>query len=162
MPQDIASYEAQLEAMRAVMQALKPLDEEGREAVLAWVDGQVGRRKASVPAAVPGGRAQSPQHDARREGTVSTVAQRIGAKSARDLLLAAATYLTLYQGKASFTKDEIVACAKDARSWKADYSNQMAINIRRMLDAGTLFEKAKDVFSLSEATETEMRGKLAG
>lgn len=76
--------------------------------------------------------------------------------------MAAATYLTLYQGKDSFTKEELVACAKEARGWKADYSNQIAINIKRMLDASTLLEKAKDVFSLSEAMEAEMQEKLAG
>lgn len=161
MPQDTAGYEAQLEAMRAVMQALKPLDEEGREAVLAWVDGQVGRRKAPVASPAPG-LGRGAERGTRREGTVSAVAQRIGAKSARDVLMAAATYLTLYQGKDSFTKEELVACAKEARGWKADYSNQIAINIKRMLDASTLLEKAKDVFSLSEAMEAEMQEKLAG
>jgi hypothetical protein len=169
MTQEIADFEAQLEAMRAVMQALKPLDEDAREAVLTWVDGQVGRRRppapapalAPAPAAGLGGAASLPQHGARREGTVNTVAQKIGVKSARELLLAAATFLMLFQGRESFTKDELIACAKEARAWKAVYSNQMANNIKRMLDAGTLFEKAKDIFSLSEAMEAEMQAKLA-
>lgn len=155
-----ADYEAQLEAMRAVMLALKPLDENGRKAVLDWVDGQLGRRKLEIGPQIKEGLASLGGQ--KREGTVSVVAQRIGAKSARDLLLAAAAHLMLFQAKESFTRDELIACAKEARSWKADYSSQMAVNIKRMLDAGTLFEKSKDVFSLSESAENEMQGKLAG
>jgi hypothetical protein len=46
------------------------------------------------------------------------------------------------------------------RGWKSDYSNQIAMNIGRMLDAGTLFEKAKNVFSLSEKTLAQLEGDL--
>lgn len=159
MSSDPADFETQLEAMRAVMLALKPLDENGRAAVLDWIDSQLGRQKLQMSPPVRSG--QPSPGGQKREGTVSVVAQRIGAKSARDLLQAAAAHLMLFQGKESFTRDELIACAKEARSWKADYSNQMAVNIKRMLDAGTLFEKAKDVFSLSEAAESEMQGKLA-
>jgi hypothetical protein len=160
MSEQIADYEVQLQAMRAVMAALTPLDTKGREAVLQWVDSQLGRQKTE--AVTPEGLVPIPREGRVREGTVSVVAQRLGAKSARDLLLAAAVHLTLFQGKESFTRDELVACAKDARGWKADYSTQIAINIKRMLGAGTLFEKARDVFSLAEATEKEMQTKMAG
>ena len=165
MAKNVAAYEAQLEAMRVVMQALQPLDEDEREAVFAWVESQLGRRKAPVTSRGAASHADAPNaHPAasRREGTVSVVAQKIGAKSARDLLLAAATHLMLYQGRETFSKEELIACAKEARGWKAAYSNQMAFNITRMIKAGTLFEKAKDVFSLSEASEAEMQGKVLG
>jgi hypothetical protein len=152
---DTRSYEMQLAAMRTVMEALKPLDEKARESVLAWVESQLGRRRATVREDI-GAKQVGPK----REGTISVVAQKIGAKSARDLLLAAATHLTLYQGKDKFTRAELVACAKDARNWKSDYSNQMAFNIKRMSDAGDLFEKAKDVFSLSDAALASVEGKL--
>jgi hypothetical protein len=157
MPQDLGGYEKQLAAMRTVMEALAPLDDEGREAVLAWIDSQFGRRPASptgVPAAV-----QVPP-SVRREGTVSVVAQKLNAKSARDIFLAAAAHLSLYQGKDSFSREELVACAKEARGWKSDYSNQIAMNIGRMLDAGTLFEKAKNVFSLSDEGLARVEGVL--
>lgn len=89
------------------------------------------------------------------------VAQKLGAQSARELLLAAAAHLTAYQGKDSFTKAELVERAREARNWKSNHSNQIPINIRRMLDAGELFEKARDVFSLSEATLNDIEARLA-
>jgi hypothetical protein len=153
------AYEAQLTAMRTVMEALKPLTDEGREAVLTWVDSQLGRRQALPPPADKGAGTISPLGP-KREGTVSAVAQKIGAKSARDLLLAAGAHLTLYQGRDSFSRDELIGCAKDARNWKAAYSNQMAFNIVRMLDAGTLFEKAKNVFSLSDGAVSDLEERL--
>ncbi len=151
-------YEVQLAAMRTIMEALKPLDDDAKESVLSWIDGQIGRKARKT--ADHGTTAQTPQA-ARRDGTVSVVAQKIGAKSARDLVLAAAGHLTLFQGKDSFTKEDLVACAKDARNWKSNYSNQMAINIKRMMEAGTLFEKSKNVFSLSDAALAEIEGKLS-
>ena len=151
-------FEAQLTAMRTVMEALAPFDELAQRAVLAWVASQLGLSKSPAGEVL----AVAPRHAAaRREGTVSVVAQKIGAKSARDLLLAAAAHLTLYQGKERFTKEELVACAKEGRGWKAQYSSQMAFNIKRMSDAGTLFEKAKNVFSLSDQAVADVEGRLA-
>jgi hypothetical protein len=160
MTKETNTYEAQLSAMRAVMETLGRLDDEARESVLAWIDSQFGRRTGTAltgrsEAATPSAR-QRPQ----REGTVSVVAQKLGAKSARDLFLAAAAHLTLYQGKDAFTRDELIACAKEARGWKADYSNRIATSITRMLDAGTLFEKSKNLFSLSENELAELDGAL--
>lgn len=160
MGNDADGYEAQLEAMRLVIQALKPLDDEAREAVLTWVDSQFDRK----PKAAQGRHGQSVAEGAaanRREGTVSMVAQKIDAKSARDLLLAAAAHLTLFQGKESFSKEELVACAKEARGWKSAYSSQMALNIGRMIKADILFEKSKNLFSLSQSSEAEMQARLS-
>ena len=154
-------YEAQLGAMRAVMEALEPLDNIARQAVFTWVGSQLGIKAPSVgvPSSVEGGPPK--QNGSKREGTVSVVAQKIGVKSARDLLFTAAVHLTLYQDKDSFTKDDLVSCAKEARGWKVAYSSQMALNIKRMSDAGVLFEKARDVFSLSDTALADAEGRLA-
>jgi hypothetical protein len=160
MTQDANAYEEQLAVMRIVVEALARLDDDGRRPVLDWINSQFGHRSAGAPQAIGTKPEGSAPQISRREGTVSVVAQKIGAKSARDLLLAAAAHLSLFQGKDTFTRDELVACAKEARGWKSDYSNQIAVNIGRMLDAGTLFEKAKNVFSLSEKSLTELEGAL--
>lgn len=156
--EDMTDFESQLVAMRAVMEALKPLDEQARESVLEWVDRQLGRKPARSEKI--GEVVKGEQHNVLREGTISMVAQKLGAKSARDLLLAAATHLTLFQGKDSFTKEELIVCAKEARGWKVEYSNQMAINITRMLNAGELFERARNVFSLSDPSLAAVEEKL--
>jgi hypothetical protein len=152
-------YEKQLAAMRTVMEALSPLEDIDRKAVWNWVSGQLGL--ASVPAAPTATAGVTATNRSARQGTVSVVAQKLGVSSARELLLAAAAHLTLYQDKEVFTKDELIACAKEARSWKAPYANQMAVNIRRMCDAGTLFEKTKDVFSLSDESLADVEGRLS-
>lgn len=153
-------YERQLAAMKIVMEALAPLEDADRKAVWAWVSGQLGMSKS--PAETSNGNAgQVTRAASARQGTVSVVAQKLGVTSARELLLAAAVHLTLYQSKDAFTKDELVACAKEARSWKATYTNQMASNIKRMCDAGTLFEKARDIFSLSDEALAEAEGRLS-
>jgi hypothetical protein len=166
MPNEIADYEVQLDAMRKVMEAIGPLKKDAQIAVLDWVDTQLGRSRSGTKSGPePSGRqapnGKDPAPLERRPGTVSTVAQKLGANSARLVLLAAAAHLSIYQGKDSFTRGELVACAKEARGWKVEYSNQMAMNITRMLDAGVLFEKSRDVFSLSDATLKEMESKLA-
>jgi hypothetical protein len=154
-----ADFEAQLAAMRSVMEALKPLDDHGKTSVLDWVDRQLGRN--SVRNETIAGAANVEQRSSTRDGTVSMVAQKIGARSARDLFLAAAAHLTLYQGKDSFTKEELVGCAKEGRSWKVEYRNQIAMSITRMLKAGVLFERARNVFSLSDSALADLEGKLS-
>jgi len=160
MLKEAPDYERQIEAMRTVMQALEPLDDEARVAVLTWISSQLGFRKP-VTASTLETKERSVESNNRRQGTVSMVAQKLGAKSARDLFVSAAAHLTFYQDKESFSKDELVACAKEARGWKVDYSHQIASNLKRMMDAGTLFEKSKNVFSLSDAALADIEAKIA-
>jgi len=158
MTEEASTYEDQLSAMRTVMEVLGRLDDQARESVLMWIDAQFGRRRGALQGQSGAGASALPR--SQREGTVNVVAQKLAAKSARDLFLAAAAHLTLYQGKDAFTRDELIACAKEARGWKAEYSNRIATSITRMLDAGTLFEKSKNVFSLSENKLAELDGAL--
>jgi hypothetical protein len=151
--------------MAKIMDALDPLDPGAKHSVLDWIDAQIGRSKSASSA----GHSKSATEEEKpripsggvRPGTVSTVAQKLGANSCRTLLVAAAAHLTLYQAKDSFTRDELIACAKGARGWKAEYSNQMATAITRLQDSAVLFEKSKDVFSLSDASLADMESKLA-
>lgn len=156
-------YEKQLTAMKTVMEVLAPLEDADKKAVWNWVSAQLGLSQhhlTSQAVNAAGGAAGATQGAALRQGTVSVVSQKLGVKSARDLLVAAAAHLTLYQGKENFTKEELVACAKEARSWKAAYTNQMALNIKRMCDSGVLFEKSRDIFSLSDASLADVEERI--
>jgi hypothetical protein len=77
-------------------------------------------------------------------------------------MISAAVHLSLYQGKDSFTRTEWVACARDARSWRADYNTQVPTIVSRLLSAGAIFEKSKDVFGVETAFLAEQEQKLAG
>lgn len=158
-----SDYEAQLAAMKTIMEVLGPLNGAARESVLAWVTAQLGIKSVNAEKHLTNTPDASivQTGNGRRPGTVNMVAQKLGAQSARELLLAAAAHLTAYQGKDSFTKAELVERAREARNWKSNHSNQIPINIRRMLDAGELFEKARDVFSLSETTLSDIETRLA-
>jgi hypothetical protein len=149
--------------MKTIMEVLEPLDGAARESVLTWVSGQLGIKHSNVGSHGDGQRsaATTNANNGHRPGTINVVAPKLGAQSARELLLAAAAHLTAYQGKDSFTRDELVERAKEARNWKSNHANQIAINIKRMLDAGELFEKARDVFSLSEEALNDIEGRLA-
>ncbi|MFY9639545.1 MAG: hypothetical protein WCD20_20465 [Rhodomicrobium sp.] len=152
--------DAELAAMARVLEALKPLNPEEKGRVVTWVQGKFGVNVGRSPDALPRLN-QETASQAPREGTVNQVTNELGAKSCRDLLLAAAAFLSFYQGKEKFTRDEWLSCAKDARAWKSDYAKQVYVNVDRMQKSGQINEKAKDVFSLSQSALSELEAKLA-
>jgi len=155
---DPVNADPELDAMSAVLAKLSVLeDKEAQARVLAWVAAKLGVGPATLPAMGSRGRgSEGPT----REGTITTVAARLNVKSCRDLLVAAATHLSLYQGKEKFSRADWVACAKDAKQWKVDYSVQTATAISRLLNAGFVNETAKDVFSVQDDELKNIEAKL--
>lgn len=162
---DIVTGDPELRAMGHVLDALSALDQATQLRVLHWV-----ATKLDIPLGAEGHFSKVPVREAAqptpsraalREGTVSTVAIKLGAESCRTLLIAAAVHLSLYQGKDTFTRAEWLACAKEARPWKADYNTQIPTIINRLLSAETIFEKSKDVYSMAAASLSEQEAKLA-
>jgi hypothetical protein len=159
-----AQEDPELTAMSLVLKAVEGLDSpEAQQRVLSWVGIRLGLNvgapgpKGSQEGKAPAGDVRPP-----REGTVSTVATKLGVSSCRTLLLAAAAYLVLYRGKEKFSREELVSCAKDARAWRSDYVTQTSVNINRMCDAGELIEKSKDVYDLAPKKLAELEPKLSG
>jgi hypothetical protein len=150
--------------MRRILEELSTLEPPMRLRVLQWVSArleitpQAPSAYSNGPMPPTGGEAGA----SKREGTVSAVAIKLGSDSCRTLMIAAAAHVSLYQGKDSFTRAEWIACARDARPWKADYNNQIPTIINRLLSAGSIFEKSKDVFSVDSVFLAELEQKLAG
>lgn len=151
-------YADELKAMAAIMEALAPLDREAQIGVLQWVSEKLGLR---LPVSVGGDRAPDREADddgsgARatllqtRPGTINTVASKLSADSCRTVLIAAAVHMTLFQGKESFSRSEMVSLARSAKVWKSDYTNQTSTMINRLADASVLVEKGKDLYFLSD------------
>ena len=145
---DVNETDPELDAMSSVLAKLQALDgPEAQARVLRWVSARLGlgdlagSSRALMPA---------PQEKSEREGTITTVAARLNVKSCRDLLIAAAIHLSLYQYKERFSRSDWVACAKEAKQWKVDYSVQTSTSIGRLLNAGFVNETAKDVFSVPD------------
>lgn len=138
----------ELEAMSSVLAKLSALnDAEMQARVLKWVAIRLGLTGEVRALRISGGDEPS---ESVREGTITTVAARLNVKSCRDLLMAAAVHLSLYQRKERFSRSDWVACAKEAKQWKVDYSVQTATAIGRLLNARFVNETAKDVFSVPD------------
>lgn len=137
-----------LKAMAAVYAVLEPLDQEARKRVLAWVASTFELTAPAQAHAPPAGNDKSTMK--RREGTINTVSARLSVKSCRDLFVAAALHLTLFDGRERFSRAEWVARAKEAKTWKTDYSVQMATTITRLMNNGFVNEVAKDEYAVPD------------
>lgn len=144
------SDDPEIAAMSAVLAALSPLDEGARFRVLDWVASKLGLQPTSPRAERKSEFGNEAERLPTREGTVSTVSARLGVKSCRELFKAAAYHISRYQGKERFSRSEWMACAKDAKHWKAEYSAQMATTISRLHNNGFVNETSKDVFSVPD------------
>jgi hypothetical protein len=154
----------ELAAMSQVLRALEALTPDAQHRVLDWVGIRLGLRTDGQRAFRTREEEASPapgeEAPALREGTINTVAAKLGVNSCRTLLVAAAAYLTLYKGKEKFSREKLVSCAKEARAWRSDYATQVSVNLTRMFDAGELVEKAKDVYDLSQNKLAELEKAL--
>jgi hypothetical protein len=156
----------ELSAMSQTLQALSPLDADSQTRILSWVIAKLG-----LKVSLPGGEERLGQRNTAlegditdrkvREGTINNVTIKLGADSCRTLLVAAAAYLSIYRGMERFTREEWVACAREARMWKNDYAVQTSINVKRLLEAQFVFEKAKDVFAITLDKLKELEEELA-
>jgi hypothetical protein len=153
--------------MASVLKTLEALDDaQAQTRVLNWVSVRLGL--TTRPLGAQGNSAtvrttadSTPGSTPLREGTVNTVAIKLGASSCRTLLVASAAYLVLYKGQERFTREELINAAKTARMWKSDYGVQTSVNISRMCEADELIEKSKDVYDLSPSKLSELEAKLA-
>ena len=166
----MSQEDSELAAMAQVLRVLEGLgDGEARQRVLNWVSKRLGMSDALGATAHrhgpgvegrQGGEGRGSPGASLRDGTVNAVALKLGAESCRKLLLVAAAFLSLYRERERFTRKDLIACAKEARAWRSDYTSQTSVNINRMCDADELIEKSKDSYSLSHKKLTELEAKL--
>jgi hypothetical protein len=149
--------DSELIAMTQILEALKPLAPDEKARVIHWLAQKHGSALPPFPKPTPHGE----NAGMTREGTINTVAVRLGVKSCKDLMVAAAVHLTLYQGKDRFSRADWVACAKDAKQWKTDYSVQTSTVINRLLSAGFVNETTKDTYVVPDEQMQVFEGKLS-
>jgi hypothetical protein len=146
----------ELIAMTTILEVLKPLAPEAKTRVIHWLADKHG----VAPPVVSKLPTPVDYSGAAREGTINTVAVRLGVKSCKDLMVAAAVHLTLYQGKDRFSRTDWVACARDAKQWKTDYSVQTSTVINRLLSSGFVNETTKDTYVVPDEQMQAFEGKL--
>lgn len=138
----------ELQAMSTVLEALNILEKDAQERVLDWVSSKL---ELSSISAKKTERAPTEEPTIKlREGTINTVCARLGVKSCRDLFIASAIHLTLFEGKERFGRGEWVENAKDSKNWKTDYSPQMATTITRLLNSGFVNEVSKEQYAIPD------------
>lgn len=147
----------ELLAMGSVLSALSTLDKGAQERVLGWIAGKLGLQEVREIRNNTDMTVNRPL----REGTINTVCSRLEVKSCRDLFIAAAIHLSLYQGKDRFGRSDWVACVKEARCWKSDYSAQMSTTITRLHNSGFVNETAKDVYCVADEELKAIEARLA-
>jgi hypothetical protein len=87
----------------------------------------------------------------------TTIAARMKSQSASDLVMAAAAYLQLIQGKTSFSTQELLANMKTATEcYKTTMSNNLTATITTLCTNGTLNKVSGGGYALSSAKKTEM------
>jgi hypothetical protein len=95
-------------------------------------------------------------------GTTATIAGKLGAKSAPDLIIAAAAHLALVANKSEFSRKELHEQMKGASGY---YKNNMQKNftnyLNNRLKAGELVEPRTGHYALSSDKVTELRKSLA-
>jgi hypothetical protein len=93
--------------------------------------------------------------------TTSVVASRLSAKSGTDLIQAAAFSLTNVQGKASFTRDELVTEMRTAKAFfKKTFISNLSGYLKSLATSQKLNELGNDSYSVPEGVLTETRRSL--
>lgn len=93
--------------------------------------------------------------------SITNVAAKLNCKSGQDVATAAAAYLKLVQGKASFNRDEILDSMKKATGYyKGSYNNNLTNIIGALVKNGTLLESSSNNYSLQVTKEQELNGIL--
>ena len=93
--------------------------------------------------------------------TTTSIAAKLKVESGTELALAAALRLVRL-GKSTFTRSELTDKMREATSFcTQNYLKNLSRSIQTLIGEGKLIESAKDTYALSEATKTDLEGRLA-
>ncbi len=90
--------------------------------------------------------------------TTNTIATRMGAKKASDLLRAASVHLIVVDGRETFSRQELLEEAKTAKShYKVTVSKNLTATIKGLIERNVLNETAPGTYTLTPGEEERMR-----
>ncbi|MFC1538649.1 hypothetical protein ACFL6H_04435 [Candidatus Latescibacterota bacterium] len=94
--------------------------------------------------------------------STQSIAAKLSCKKATDLILAAATKLTLVDGKETFMRQELLDEIKTAPSYyKNSYNKNLTSSLNSMLKNDKLNEPKSNTYALTAASKKEMERFLA-
>jgi hypothetical protein len=97
-----------------------------------------------------------------KAASVSDIAQKLDVKTGRELILAACADLHFLQHKSTFTVKDITASMREAKHFfKANYSNNFATALKRLVKAGVVRSLGGDNYSLGNDAIKDLQARLA-
>lgn len=113
------------------------------------------------PVSVADHQSQKVQGSIDKTLTVSAAAKKLGVKTGPELAVAAAAILVLVQGKATFSRTELLEEMKKAVGYfKEDHRKNLTNTLTSLTKSDRLRSGAKNQYSLSSATHMELEDKL--
>jgi len=92
-------------------------------------------------------------------GSVAAIAAKIKAKQGPDLIIAAATKLTLVDKQVTFSRETLLTAMRSAPGYyKKSYAKNLSISLQRLLTAGRMTESSTDNYALT-ANEVAVQEK---
>ena len=147
--------------MGTVLSAMEPLDADERKRLISWL-----AQKLSVDVSIGRNQSQKASQGVPVGGdfnySTDTIATLIGARSGRDLILAAAAHLHFCQRKPTFTRHELTAEMRSAPShFKGTFINNLSTYLTGLTRADRLRSSGNDTYALSNKERQELEAKLA-
>jgi len=107
------------------------------------------------------GSKESPK-PAKVQGTMKSIASKLGCDSGPDLVIAASAYLTFVENQETFARKDILQNMKSATGYfRPSYSNNLTQYLRSAIDADKLVEIRDKTYTLSPQTRKELEEQLA-
>jgi hypothetical protein len=105
---------------------------------------------------------RAPERPTSRDSmTTNAISVRLGFKSGPDLFLAAATKLTLYDEKETFTRSEVLKEMSSATSFfTQNHRKNLSKYVQKLIADKRLNERSKGLYVLAMETRTEIAQKL--
>ena len=95
--------------------------------------------------------------------SVATIAEKINAKTGKELVVAAAAYLTFVENAPSFSRREILDAMKAAsHHYQKNYSKNLSRYLQQLLREKVLNQTASGTYAFSAAARKELEQKIVG
>ncbi len=93
--------------------------------------------------------------------SVRTIAAKLGGSMGKDVVLAAAAYLTIYEDKEVFKRGELLEHMKKATGfYKESFSGNLTRILDSLMSAGEIYEHSEGNYSLSNDKRCYLEEKL--
>ena len=123
---------------------------------------QVLKLHQASPTSPPAGNGRAGADPSLNQATTGSIAAKLDTKTGGQLALAAAAYLHLSQGKATFTRQELLDAMKTAAGrYKKTYSDNLSSYLATLAKDGKLLSPGNDSYSLNAGTASDLQKQLA-